>query len=281
MGDDVMKVYITVDMEGVSGVTHNQHTSETGNDYSMARQLMTAETNAAIEGAFEAGATEVVVNDAHGGNGERNLLLRDLHREARLLTGRPKDLSQMAGVDASFDAALLVGYHVRANSLGVIAHTIKSPFISELRINGKPVGEIGTNAYVAGHFGVPVALVTGDQHTAEEALDLMPWIETAVVKESVAYTAALCLHPEKARQLIKEKTITALRRLEEMEPLMADVPVTFDVEAKDEGMVEMAAWGIPGWERVGPRHLRFVSDSLATAYRSLITVIYLGMPHVR
>ncbi|MEE8443572.1 MAG: M55 family metallopeptidase, partial [Dehalococcoidia bacterium] len=144
-----LKVYISVDLEGISGVVHGDHTARDGKDYDMARRLMTLETNAAIEGAVDAGADEVVVNDSHGTM--RNLLPEMLEPHAALITGTPKTLTQMAGVDDSYGAVLCVGYHARSGTQGILSHTISSRVIYDLRINGQSQGELGINAGIAGY----------------------------------------------------------------------------------------------------------------------------------
>jgi len=271
-----VKIYISVDMEGCSGVTHGEHTSEAGNDYQIARRYMTGETNAAVEGALAAGATEVIINDAHGGNGHRNILLHELHPDARLVVGAPKDLSQMAAIDASFDAVLFVGYHVREDAYGMVSHSYNSRVVNELRINGELVGETALNAYIAGHFEVPVVMVAGDQYTAEEAEALLPWIQTAVVKETIGHNAAICLHPDRARKRIRDATERALSQLDMAKPLIADTPVTFDLMTKDKAMAD-AAEGIPGIRRMGPRHLVIPdAQNYLAGYRALIAAINLG-----
>jgi len=272
-----LKVYISVDIEGVSGVTDTAHTSASGNDYQLARRLMTWETNAAVEGALDAGAEEIIVNDGHGGNGNRNILLTELNEEARLLTGRPKDLSQLALLDSSYDAVLLVGYHVRADSYGVISHSINGPVVNEIRVNDRPVGEIGLNAYLAGHCGVPVVMVSGDQFTAQETSELLPWARTAIVKEAVGHNAALCLHPNKAQALIRHESRLALEQLESMKSLEAELPARFELFTKGKAMADIAQ-DVPGFEHVGPRRLQFVAtQSFLEGYRTLVSAIGLAM----
>ena len=177
-----VKVLISVDMEGVSGVVHADHTGRDGKDYDIGRRLMTLEANAAIEGAIEAGADEVVVNDSHGT--QRNLLPELLDQRAQLITGSPKPQTMMAGLDATFDAALCVGYHARAGSQGILDHTISGRVVHEILVNGQPQGELGLNAGIAAHHGVPIVMVAGDTACCEQARELIPGIEAAEVKSS-------------------------------------------------------------------------------------------------
>src|SRR5262249_53319110 len=167
-----LKVFISVDMEGVSGVVTNDQTSAGGADYNRFRRLMTEETNAAIDGAREAGATEIVVNDSHGSM--RNLLIEELHAPAELISSNIKPMGMMQGIDSSFDAVIFVGYHAKAGSaVGVLAHT-GSGAIADLRINGRSVGEAGMNILAAGVLGVPVVMITGDQEALAQARELVP-----------------------------------------------------------------------------------------------------------
>ena len=160
------KVYISVDMEGISGVNGDDQTAAGAAEYGRARKLMAEDANAAIRGAFEGGATDVLVNDSHGG--QRNLLPEDLDPRARLISHSFKRHGMMEGLDESFDAVIFVGYHAKADSpRGVFAHT-GSGVVKDLVVNGKSVGEGGMNARLAQWFGVPVVLVTGDDVAVEQ-----------------------------------------------------------------------------------------------------------------
>src|SRR5690625_3541862 len=160
-----MKIYISVDMEGVAGVVSWSQVTPGQPEDPAAREWMIEAANAAVEGALEAGATEVIVNDSH--NGMRNLLLHQLHPHARLISGGLKDNAMMAGIDNTFSAAMFVGYHGRGGGEGVLAHTWSSSVIGT-RLNGVEVGEWGLNAMMAGEFGVPIVMVSGDDCVAKE-----------------------------------------------------------------------------------------------------------------
>ena len=157
-----MRVYISVDMEGIAGVVHESQTDPTtptfAAEYARFRRLMTAEANAAVEGALAAGATRALVNDSHWFM--RNLLAEELHEAAELVSGDPKPRSMMQEIDqpGGFDAALCIGYHARAGTRNAILDHTYADRIHEVRLNGKPVGELGLNAALAGVHGVPVAL---------------------------------------------------------------------------------------------------------------------------
>lgn len=208
-GDDPLKVYVSVDIEGITGLVHfHQYSAESGQQYDM-RLQMTREANAAIEGAFEAGATEVLVNDAHGT--QKNLIPSELDKRAQLILGNTKPLSMMQGIDESFDGAFFIGYHAGASVQGVCSHTYTG-YVSEVRLNGQPAGEVMINSAVAGYFGVPVALVTGDSAACNEALSILVTVETVAVKrtynKSISQKLASrnCLRADKSRRQIGCRT---------------------------------------------------------------------------
>ena len=213
-------------MEGISGVTRVEHVRRDGKEHERARRLMTGKVNAAVEsGAFEAGAKKVVVNDSHGTM--RNIILEELHRDAEPITGSPKLMFMMEGLDSSFNAVFFVGYHgMRGSYSSILEHTYSSRVVYNLFINDKQMGETGINAAIAGYYGVPVALVTGDRKMMEEAESLLGKVETAIVKEAVGRTAARCLSPIKARQLIKKGAIKSLRKVDKLNPFKIEPPIT-------------------------------------------------------
>jgi len=266
-----VKVYISADMEGVSGVVAWESTERGKDDYERMRRLMTQEVNAAIEGALEAGATYVVVNDSHGGM--RNLVLEDLKPEARVISGDRKPLSMMEGISPDFDAVFFVGYHSQACSLGVLNHTYTTRVV-QYSVNGKAVGETGMNALIAGFFGVPVALVTGDAAVVAEAKALLGDVETVAVKEARSQYSALCLHPVKARELIKEAAAKALRNLPAYRPLRPESPSTVRLSFSASGHADAASI-MPGAVRVDPVTVEFTAQDYITAYRGARTMMHL------
>ena len=194
-----MKILIAVDMEGVSGVVHWDHVDPQHKEYPRFRKLMTDDVNAAIRGAFEGGADEVIVSDGHAYG--RNILIEELDPRARLNTGSPSPLAMVQGSDRQIDAAMFVGYHARVGSQNAILdHTWSSSCIAGVWLNGRPIGEIGFNAAVCGYFGAPVILISGDQTACAEAADLLGPIEQVVVKRATGRMAAECLPPELAQQ---------------------------------------------------------------------------------
>jgi D-amino peptidase len=273
-----MKVYVSVDMEGIGGIAHAAPTERSDRGYPSAVELMVGEANAAIDGAFDGGATEVVVNDSHGLM--FNLTPADLDPRAVLIQGqKPWSMVQGAGGPAGggpFDVALFVGYHTRAgHPSGVIAHTYSSaPTLTTLA--GKPVGESGINAAVLGAWGVPVGLVTGDDCLADETRAWLPWAEAVVVKQAVSRRAAASVHPSVARDSVRAGAERAVRRASagELKPLVVKAPVTIEVEYRNGGEADHAAV-VPGVERFGDRGVRIVAPDAPTAYRGFLARIRL------
>jgi D-amino peptidase len=263
-----MRVYISVDMEGVAGVVHENQTDPVdprhAGEYNRFRRLMTAEANAAIEGALAAGAERVLVNDSHWLM--MNLLAEELHPAAELLSGGPKARSMVEGVELGFDAALFVGYHARAGvAHAVIDHTYTSR-VHEARLNGRPVGELAINAALAGTFDVPVALVSGDQALAAEARELLgPAVETVIVKHAVGRFAARSVSPAAACRLIREGTTAALGRPHA--PFRLAAPVRLEVDFALTQMADMAELA-PGSVRTGGRTVSFTHDDYREVFRA-------------
>ena len=263
-----MRVYISVDMEGVAGVVHEDQTDPTeprhAGEYNRMRRLMTSEANAAIEGALDAGATRILVNDSHWLM--RNLPAEDLHPAAELLSGGPKLRSMVEGVELGFDAALFVGYHAMAGTRhAVIDHTYTS-IVHEARLNGRPVGELAINAALAGSHGVPVAMVSGDQALAAEAKALLgDGIETVVVKHAVGRFAARSVSPAESCRRIREGAAAALRRTHL--PFTPDAPIRLEVEFALTHMADMAEL-LPGSMRTGGRTLEYVHEDYREVFRA-------------
>ena len=252
-----LKVYISADMEGVAGAVTGDQLGPSGFEYGAFREYMTREVMAAIDAAREMGATEIVVSDSHG-NGE-NLLLDLLPSDIQLVRSWPRPLGMMEGIDASFDAALLVGYHAStANPSGVRAHTMSSANLTGLKVNGTEMPEAGVNAAIAGMFGVPVVMISGDDAIAEEATNLLGDIEAAVVKWSYGFHSARTLLPEPAREVIADHARTALGRLEEFSPYRLEGPLTLDLTFKNYMPAEVLAY-LPNVDRVDSHTVRFVA----------------------
>jgi len=254
-----LKVFISVDMEGICGLVNWDETDPKGQDYALFRKLMTEEANAAIEGALQAGATEILVRDAH--NTARNILPDLLRPEAVLLRDWSGGvLSMMEGIDGSFDAVIFVGYHARSGTPNAVLKHTMSTTIYDVILNGKKMPEAGINAAIAGLFDVPVVFVAGDLALTRQAEELLGNVETVAVKEGIG-TAAKMLHPQKARQLIKEKTAEALKRLKEFKPYKLNPPFTMEISFAEEEIAARASW-IPGAKRTGDRSVSFTSNDL-------------------
>src|SRR5215218_6130674 len=203
-----LKVYISVDMEGIAGVVTADQLGPTGFEYGKAREFMTAEALAAIAGARDAGATEIVVSDSHG-NGE-SLLIERFPPDVRIVRSWPRPLMMMQGIDSTFDAAILIGYHSgTTNSAGVRAHTISSARFASVELNGISMPEGGINAAIAGAFGVPIIMVSGDDVATAEVKRLVGDVETAVVKQAYGFHSAIVMTPEASQTLIGQKVRAA------------------------------------------------------------------------
>jgi D-amino peptidase len=271
-----VKVFISCDMEGISGVAARNHTNPSEAEYQRFRRLMTADVNAAIAGACDAGATEVLVVDSHGPM--TNILIEDLDPRAELTTGSNKHFCQMEGIGPDYAAALFIGYHAREGAMdGVINHTLLGSAVFRITVNGREVGETGINAGLAGHYGVPVAMVSGDQVLAEEARALLGPIETAITKQAIDRHTARCLAPARAQAAIRESAARALRRVQagEIKPWRAGSPVTFEVTFKSTDAAHMASV-FPCVERLGPKVVRVSADDYPTAFRLLWGTLILG-----
>lgn len=259
-GQEKLKIYISADMEGVVGVVTSDQLGPSGFEYARAREFMTGEVNAAIEGVIEAGATEIVISDSHG-NG-LNLLLERLPKDVILVRSWPRPLIMMEGIDETFDAAILIGYHSSTtNPNGVRAHTMSSARLADVRLNGISMPEAGISAAIAGHFGVPVIMISGDDAIVEEARALLGDIEGAEVKEAISFHAAKTLMPEAAYDLIREKAKTAIERLSDFQPYELETPVTLDVRFKNYRPSQVLAY-LPIVERTDSHSIRFVGKDM-------------------
>lgn len=268
-----MKLFLSTDFEGTSGIVAWEQIIEGNAEYEQGRKLLTDEVNAVIRGAQEGGATEFVLNDSH--HYMRNLHPQDLLGDATLITGKHKPLYMMEGLDASFDGVCFVSYH---GSIGaeqsVLSHTYNPAAIWEVRINGEIVGESGINALVAAHYGVPIIFVSGDAVTAREAQSIAPNAAKVVVKQSLGRFAASNLHPRIACEMLREGALMAVRNIAAMQPPSFKLPVELDVTFLVADMAEMAQW-VRGVERLGPRTVRLSNDNLLDLYRMFVTVVTL------
>jgi D-amino peptidase len=267
-----VKVFISFDMEGVAGIVDWSQCRAPGQPYEEGRRLLLGEVNAAIDGAIAGGATEIVCNDSHGTMA--NLDPAALHGRAVYVSGRHKPMYMMQGLDASADAVFMVGYHGSiSGESSVLSHTYNPQVISHVALNGTRVGESGINALVALAHDAPVALITGDQHTIEEAA-LFPGAEHAVVKESFTRFGAVSLHPDTARATIAEAAQRAVERAGSLKPPAIELPATLEVHMQTADMAEVASW-VRGADRTGTRTISITGDDPLAMFRSFVAVTYI------
>lgn len=269
-----MKMYISIDMEGITGLVDPTFVDSSRHHYKRGQEIMTGEANRVIETALQEGFNEVIVNDSH--SKMNNLLIEKLHPEAQLISGDVKPFSMVQGLDGSFSAAVLLGYHTRAATRGVLSHTMIFG-VRNMYINEVAIGELGFNAYVAGHYGVPVIMVAGDDLTAAEAEELIPGVTTAVVKKYISRTSALCLTPEKSYQLLDQKTKEAIARIGSVKPLQAPDNPVLSIEFANFGQAEWAHL-MPGttMDKEAPV-VHFQAKDILEAYQAMLVMTELAM----
>lgn len=257
-----LKVYISADMEGITGVASADQLSPGSFEYERAREWMTGEVLAAIQGARDAGATEFVVSDSHG-NGESLLIDRfPADIPVTIVRSFPRPLGMMEGIDSSFAAAIFIGYHASTSSTtGVRAHTISSALLTRISLNGISMSEAGINAAIAAQYGVPVVMLTGDDAIVSETKSRLGPIEGVVVKRAIGFHSTATLTPEAARKLIREHAATAVRRRGEMRPYPMTRPVTLDISFKNYRPVELLGY-LPNVQRIDSHTIRFVGHDM-------------------
>jgi D-amino peptidase len=259
------KVYISVDMEGVGGVVTNEQLGPTGFEYSRARQFMTDEALAAIQGARDAGATEILVSDSHG-NGQ-NLLIDLFPADVTIIRSWPRPLMMMEGVDSSFSAAVFIGYHAgTANVSGVRAHTMSSATLTSVRLNGVEVPEGGLNAAIAGHFGVPVVAISGDDAAVAEVSKFTGPVPGAVVKRAISFHSAATMTPKAAQDLIRARVKAGVEQRASAKPYVIRGPVTLEMSFKHYRQAELLAY-LPMVTRVNAHTIRFIGKDILEVSR--------------
>jgi len=262
-----LKVFISVDMEGLAGVVTDQQLGAAGFEYGRFREFMTAEALAAIEGARAAGATEIVVADSHGSM--QNLLIERLPADVELVRGTDRPLGMMQGIDSTFHAAVFIGYHSATTNLdGVRAHTISSARYTSVGLNGTPVAESGLNAAIAGHYGVPVVAISGDEHAVGELQAMVPGAAGAVVKRAIGFHSAQTKTPEAAQALIREAVQEGVSRRSQIRPHRLSPPFRLDLGIKNYRAVELLAY-LPIVERTTAHEIRYQAGSIADVMRFL------------
>jgi len=269
-----LDVFISVDMEGIAGITTLRQTFRGTDDYTWGRRLMTEEANAAIAGAFEAGADSVVVTDSHGDMG--NLLPHELDPRAELVQGTPKTpFSMMTGIGERFSLAAFIGYHAGAGtSDAILDHTYTGSF-TDVRVNGEAWNETHLNAALAGTFGVPVGLVAGDRACCDQAEEKLPWIRTVPVKDGYGNRVGRSRSPEVARSEIREAIRDVAEHPERLELFTPSGPFALEVDVINTAVADMCALS-PGTERPEARRVRFDTLEIRELYRCLLTWMNLG-----
>ena len=260
-----LKVFISADMEGITGVVQPSQLGPAGFDYARAREWMTAEVNAAVEGAKAAGATSFVIADSHGN--AQSLLIDRLPTDVQVVRGFPRPMSMMQGIDASFAAAVFIGYHASEMTPGAVrGHTFSSAKLLGVTLNGTEVSEGMFNAAIAGHFGVPVVFVSGDSHAVSQLKTAVPGIEGAVVKEPLGYHSAMTHTPAHGQQMIRDGVRAALTRRAGIKPYTVTSPITLDVGFKLTLDAERASY-LPGLTRSGAHTIRGTLPDMLTIVR--------------
>jgi D-amino peptidase len=268
------EIYISVDMEGIAGITTVRQTTRGTEDYEWARKLMTWEANAAAQGAFDAGASDVVVSDSHGDMG--NILPHELDGRVDLIQGTPKlPWSMMAGIDGGFAGAVFIGYHAGAGTPGAILDHTYTGWLADVRVNGESWNETYLNAALAGTFGVPVLVVAGDRACCEQAQARLPWVRTVVTKDGFGNRAGRSRSPERVRDEVGRVVEEAVKLAEQAQVWHPRGPFTLDVDVTSTALADLLAIA-PGTERHGPRTLRFDTGDLQILYRAILTWMNLG-----
>lgn len=270
-----MKVFISVDMEGISGVCHSDDVIPGKPGYERARLSMAQDVNAAVEGALAAGATDILVNDSH--LMMRNMRLPDLHPKARLISNVMKPDAMMEGVGSHFDAAFFIGYHAMANDpVGVLCHTYGPKQFYKVEINGVEVGESAINAGVAGYFGVPVAMLSGDQALEAEAQSFLGDVPVAVVKRAVDRLSAEFVSPAESARRIRETAKHALEEINQRKVFTFEPPVAMRITMTTPTLAMMTSL-IPGSVRSGAAEVTFTHDDYLVVYRFMIAALVISL----
>ena len=270
LAQDGLKIYISADMEGVVGAVTGEQLGPGGFEYERFRQFMTNEVNAAIDAARAAGAVEFVVSDSHG-NGQ-NLLIEQLPDDVTIIRSWPREHSMMAGIDDTFDGVIFIGYHASTNNTrGVRAHTMSSANITSVRLNGMTMTEGSMNAAIAGHFGVPVIMVSGDDIAVAENQVIIGDIEGAVVKWASGFHSARTLTPEAGYEVIRTRTKSAIDRIADFEPYVLETPIELELGLKHYRPVELLAY-LSNVERIDSHTIRFIGEDI-TEVMNFLTVV--------
>lgn len=270
-----MKLYLSCDMEGTAGVcSWMQCDPSNRHEYPVYRRYMTQEVRAAIDGARSAGAVDVVVNDSHWDM--RNLLWDELPADVRVVSGGRKPFSMAEGLGPGFAGAFFTGYHARVGDAnGVLAHTYTADSLYNVRINGITCSEALLNAAMAGLYGIPLLLVSGDRVVVEHVKEYMPWVTGVVVKEGIGHYAADSITPKAAQAALREGAARAMRDRASAKPFTFEAPMTLEIDTtrvEHADFIEL----MPGFERIAGRTVRFVHDDYRMIFRAFVCSFRLG-----
>lgn len=269
-----MKIFISVDMEGIWGVVSSSHINNSTNEYQRMRKLMTREANIVIDEVFKNGATEVIVNDSH--DTMDNLLIEELDPRAQLISGSPKPLSMMQGIDNTFDGIIFIGYHTRCGTPnGVFNHTYMGSTISRIFLNGKEVGECGINAGLGGYFGVPVLAISGDDLLATQALEEIGDIETIIVKKAANRYVAHNLSYNDLKKVYEEKLKKVFENIKSYPIVEYTGNITMDIELVSEVKAEYIML-LPQAKRINNKTIRIESEDYLELFMLFRACMALG-----
>lgn len=267
-----LKLYLSVDMEGISGIVDDTFVDSSKRNYQRGQELMTQETNYVIEAALDSRVEEVIVNDSH--SKMNNLLIEKLHEEAKLISGDVKPFSMMQGLDHTYDGTGFIGYHARASLKGIMSHSMIFA-VRNFYINDTTIGELGMNAYVAGYYGVPVLLVAGDDRATAEAEALIPNVTTATVKETISRSSGLVPSPRKTEQLLRQQTAAAIENRHHVDPLVPPKSPVIRIEFTNYGHAEWASM-MPGAEIEKDTIVKFQAKDMLEAYQAMLVMTELA-----
>ncbi len=269
-----MKIYISADIEGIWGVVSRKQLGGESSNYQRARKLMTGEVNLLCKNLWENGATEILANDSHGPMD--NILIEELDPRVGLISGYPKANGMMEGLDQGFDGALLIGYHPKAGTAkGIFDHTYSGRVVGSIKIDNEELGEIGLNARLAGYFGVPVILVSGDQKVCEDVKIEIGEIETVPVKTALSRYCAKNLPYESVMKNYEISVKKAMESIGLVKPLSVAKEPVIEIEFQQSVMAEVVV-NIPKVVKVGDRTVRYQATDMADMYRVMRSAITLA-----
>ncbi len=270
-----MRLYISCDMEGTAGVcSWMQCDPSNRSEYPVYRRYMSQEVRAAIDGARDAGAAEIVVNDSHWNM--RNVLWDELPPDVRVISGSRKPYSMTQGMEGGFAGAFFTGYHAAAGAKdGVLAHTYTAETLYEVRVNGIVCSEALLNAALAGHYGIPVLLVSGDDVIVEHVRVHLPWAVGVAVKSGIGHYATESMTPHAAQAALREGAAQAIRRAPAARPFTFSSPIELELDTARAEHADFIAL-MPRFERISGRTVRFVADEFPTIFRAFVAAFRLG-----